>query len=68
MADRWSEKKYREFLDEKRKELMERDGCLDNVGQFAEDLLMYTPGLGPYLRKKMQELFPMLRLANDLKG
>jgi hypothetical protein len=57
---------YEAVVDKARQELFDRDGSFDNVGDKVEELLMYTPGLGPYMRKKLKTFDCGMRLASDI--
>jgi hypothetical protein len=66
VVSKWTDTKYKNFIDKKRKELFERDSCYDNAGEFVINLLMHTDGLGPFMRKKMHVTFPQVKLIYDI--
>jgi hypothetical protein len=63
---KFTEKDYESVISKARRELLKRDGCLDNTADKVEELLMYTPGLGPFMRKKMKTFNPAMRLSSDI--
>ena len=63
---KFTEKDYESVVEKARKEVLEKDGCFDNLAQKVEDLLMYTPGLGPYMRKKLHVFDCGMRLSSDI--
>ena len=63
---KWTHEKYKNFIWESREDLQRRDESLDNAAEYAEELLMHTEGLGPWMRKRLHELDCIGRLANDI--
>jgi hypothetical protein len=63
---KWSIELYEKTVDEHRKVLLDRDGCLDNACDEALDMLMYIPGLGPYIHNKLKAFDSTSKLARDI--
>jgi hypothetical protein len=63
---KFTELDYIEVVETARRDILEEDGCFDNIGERVNDLLMYTPGLGPYIRKKKHALMESSHLARDI--
>jgi hypothetical protein len=64
---RWNDQRYGQLIHEKRQTLIDEDilegGTATDV---AEDLLLRTPGLGPYVRKKRGYLNSVESVARDI--
>lgn len=63
---KWSHEKYKNFVWESREDLLRRDGSLDNAVEYAQELLMHTQGLGPWMLKRLHIFSPTDRLATDI--
>lgn len=63
---KFTELDYKEVVENARRDILEADGGFDNLGERVNDLLMYTPGLGPYIRKKKHALIESAQLARDI--
>lgn len=67
MRYKWNDQKYGQLIHEKRDELMESEMLEGDVAvDTAEDLLLRTPGLGAYVRKKRGYLNSVESVARDI--
>lgn len=62
---KWNDQRYGQLIAESRQSMMDNNS-LNSVLYRAHELLMYTPGLGSYIRNKRGSLNATETLITDL--
>lgn len=67
MRTKWNDQNYGQLIHEKRQSLIDEDMLEGDIAtDEAQDLLLRTPGLGAYVRKKRGYLNSVESVARDI--